>query len=135
MTGQLRDYPVNRSEFIYHRDIGFPSTLTVTEGFHKLGYTKHARERQYDKYEGLRVLPTVINIKKENVVEIHTDDNIKPKKLLIRIHYDKKRDIVLALQPLDGFAKVITFWLNDKRDQHLNLDKTKYTHPNESCNA
>lgn len=135
MTGQLRDYPVNRSNFIYHRDIGFPSELQLPEGFMNLRYTKHARERQRDKYNNLKVLPTTVNILKDTVVEVHTDDNVKAKKLLIRINYDKKRDIVMALELIDTGARVITFWLNYKKDQHLNLDKTKYTHPHESCNA
>lgn len=129
MNTQLRDYPVNTSRYIYHRDIGFPSTAEIKEGFYNLTYTRHAKERQEIKYGGLRVLPSVLNITKDKVVEIHTDDNITAKKLLVRIGYDKKRDIVLAIQPMDGVAKVITFWLNDKKDTHRNLDKTKYTRP------
>jgi hypothetical protein len=129
MTGQLRDYPVNPSAFIYHRDIGFPESLKVNQGFYKLRYTNHARERQAKKYDGLKVLPSVVNITDKNVVEVHSNDKTTANKLLVRIHYDRTRDIVLALQPFDGYCKVITFWLNNKKDQHLNLDKTKYTHP------
>lgn len=128
-TGQLREYPVNPSEFIYHREVGFPESLQVKYGFYKLRYTRHARERQAKKYEGLKVLPSLINILKENVVEVHSNDKVTANKLLVRIHYDRTRDIVLALQPFEDYCKVITFWLNNKKDQHLNLDKTKYTQP------
>lgn len=128
-TGQLRDYPVNRNNFIYHRDIGFPKSINLLQGFTHLRYTNHAAERQADKYDGLKVLPSTLNINWKNIVEIHTDDNVFVKKILVRIHYDKHRDMVLAIQPLEKYAKVITFWLNKKKDQHTHLDKTKYTHP------
>lgn len=129
ITGQLRDYPVNRCNFIYHRGIGFPKTINLSQGFTFLRYTKHAAERQALKYDGLKVLPSTVNINWGNVVEIHTDDNVNVKKLLLRINYDKYRDMVLAIQVLPKYAKVITFWLNDKKDKHTHLDKTKYTHP------
>lgn len=115
---------------IYHKDIGYPDTLVIPEGLVSLQYTSHAMERKEDKYEGLKVLPTIVRILKSNVFEIHTENNINCTKVLVRTPYDYKRDITLVLEllPMEK-AKVITFWLNLKKDQHKNFDKTRYSIP------
>jgi len=109
---------------IYHRDIGFPKTLVIPEVTVSLGYTRHAQERKNESYK-LMVVPTVVKIQPSNVVEAHTDDNINITKVLVRINYNKTQDMLLVLQPIleKGLAKVITLWVNNKRDVHKTLKK------------
>lgn len=119
---------------IYHREIGFPASLLVPyDTTLVLGLTNHAKDRlTRDDYKIL-VMPTVVKLTKSNIVEMYTEDNRNVLKILMRVPYDYTRDIVLVIQPdfQKGKAKVITFWLNHKKDQHPGLDMTKYTKPNE----
>lgn len=119
---------------IYHRDIGFPASLLIPQDIVlNMGLTNHAKERlTRDDYKIL-VMPTVIKLTCNNIVEMYTEDDINVLKLLIRVPYDYTRDIVLVIQPnfKTSRAKVITFWLNHKKDQHPSLDMTKYAKPDE----
>jgi hypothetical protein len=116
---------------IYHKDIGFPASLVIPEVLLDLRYTRHAEERKNRDDYKLLVVPTVIRITKQNIVEAVTEDNATLKKATIRVEFDRTRDIVLVLEPLFNVtkAKVVTFWLNNKRDTHQTLDKRKYTKP------
>lgn len=115
----------------YHKTLGFPEKLVVPDIIVKLQYTIHAEERK--KREGkydLKVLPSVVKVNSSNVFEIHTEDDIICKKVAIRIHYDHRRDIILILELInENKAKVVTFWLNSKKDNHKNFKKEKYTIP------
>lgn len=117
---------------IYHREIGFPESLLVPYDIVlNLGFTNHAKERMIrDEYK-IIVLPTVVKLTKENIVEMYTEDKKTLVKVLMRVPYDYSRDIVLVIQPdfTKNKGKVITFWLNHKKDQHPALDMTKYTKP------
>lgn len=114
----------------YHKDMGFPETLIIPEILVNLQYTGHAIERQQNRIGGLKAIPSIARITKENVFEVSTENDIDCKKVLIRIPYDRKRDIVLVLELLSQEkAKVITFWLNNKKDQHKNFNKEKYNIP------
>jgi hypothetical protein len=127
----------------YHKDVGFPDTLIFPDALVCLTYTKHAlyrRQREEQKMK-LKVLPSVVRVKKDNIIEVHTEDDVNCKKVVVRISYDYSRDIVLVLELVpDDCAKVITFWLNLKKDLHENFNKEKYdipinkTNNNESCN-
>jgi len=119
----------------YHKELGFPNTLVVPNILVNLQYTTHALERREreGKHDELKVLPTIVRVTPENVFEVNTFDNIHCKKVSVRINYDFKRDIILVLELLsESKAKVITFWLNSKKDLHKNFNKDKYTIPNES---
>lgn len=122
----------------YHKDLGFPDTLTIPNVILHLQYTLHAQDRKTreGKYNELKVLPTIIRTNPSNIFEIETEDNVYCKKILIRIGYDYKRDITLVLEPLSSTkAKVITFWLNNKGDKHKNFNKDKYTIPDKNNSA
>lgn len=110
---------------LYHKLIGFPSTLIINSDYKILvTYTQHAKnEAKKDRYGDI-VLPQLVKFKKEDIIEIETSDNIIVDKVLIRIQYDEKYDICLAI--LLGIGLVKTLWLNDKKDSHKTLDKNKY---------
>jgi hypothetical protein len=123
---------------IYHREFGFPESLLVPyDTIMNLGFTNHAKERMTRDNYKIIVMPTVVKLTKENIVEMYTEDKKNVLKILMRVPYDYSRDIVLVIQPdfQKGKAKVITFWLNHKKDQHPGLDMTKYAKPDETPNA
>jgi hypothetical protein len=119
--------------YVYHKEIGFPSTLTIPDLVTKLHYTKHALDRRTreNKYQNLKVLPGLLRIHKHNVIEVHTIDNVNVKKAVVRTKYDKFQDIVLVLELFPGktYARVITFYLNKKHDSHKTLNRERYNKP------
>lgn len=124
-------------KYIYHKTVGFPKDIVVPDRIFHLGYTNHARERARDRVKGFMVLPSIVRLTQENLIEIHTDDNKFIKKAVVKLHYDKKRDIVLVMEIRypEKKAVVITLYYNKKNHSFETLDKTKFTKPDESCNA
>lgn len=128
--------------YIYHKDLGFPNTLHIPDFQVHLEYSHHAQERTKRKklnqdgsesdtmlYD-LNLLPKMVRISKENIFEIETKNNKRCKKVLIRIKYDNKRDMILVLQILHKkLAKVVTLWLNARKDNHKTINMEKYTIP------
>lgn len=113
----------------YHKEIGLPDTIIIPEALYHLHYTDHAIERKNDY--SLLVLPTVVRTNKNNVFEIYTQDDIVCIKILVRVAYDRNRDISLVLEILpDKKTRVVTFWLNNKKDKHRHFNKERYVHPN-----
>lgn len=118
----------------YHIDIGFPKTLVIPERLVNLSYTKHALDRRQrdEKKEQLKVLPSIVRLKAENIFEVHTNDDINCTKVLMRTSYDYSRDMILVLELYaedTEKAKVITFWLNLKKDKHKNFKTDRYDIP------
>ncbi len=116
---------------LYHKDIGFPESLVINETIFNLGYTNHALKRKHRESGNVLVLPQVVKMTTNNVIEIGTEDNKNISKVVLRIAFDKRQDMVLVLKPYFDKKKatVITFWLNSKQDKHSTLDKTKYNTP------
>lgn len=89
-----------------------------------LTYGKHAQqEAQQDRYGEVK-FPTSLCLEKYSVIEVETDDNITPIKILVRISHCQYLDICIAFIPQTGIVK--TVWLNKKTDKHLTLDRSKY---------
>lgn len=117
---------------VYHREVGFPESLVIPNLFVHLKYTNHAIKRKARRtpLTNVNIYPTVARINKDTIYEIHSPDDIKCKKVLIRINYDDRKDMILVLEILSKkYARVVTFWINEKTDQHPALDLTKYTKP------
>jgi hypothetical protein len=112
---------------LYHREVGFPSSLKLPQGRKNLWYSAHARERIEGKYRGFLILPSFIIINKNNIIEVGTENNVICNKVLVRTSYDDRKDICVVFNPNTG--KVITLWTNYKNDKHETLDKTKYNVP------
>lgn len=117
------------AERLYHKDIGFPEDVKMPTGFSpvlKLRYSSHARdEAASDRYGNLE-LPPVVDLRKGQVVEISVVGNTVVK-MVVRFPYDDKKDLVLVIQPADGFVR--TVWANEKNDQHKSLNRNKYVDP------
>ncbi len=118
-------------KFMYHRTVGFPKDIIIPNRIFHLGYTTHAKDRAKERVNGLMLLPSLVRLTPENLIEIHTDDNKYIKKAVVKLSYDKKRDIILVLEIKYQLKKavVITLYYNYKKHSFDTLDKTKYTKP------
>lgn len=118
-------------KYIYHKTVGFPKDIVIPNRIFNLGYTTHAQNRAKERVNGLMLLPTFVRMTPENLIEIHTDDNKYIKKAVVKLHYDKKRDIILVMeiQYEKKKAVVITLYYNKKNHSFDTLDKTKYNKP------
>ena len=124
--------PSNR-ERLYHKDIGFPSNLRMPPNFNpivRLSYSGHAQAEANDKY-GQLSLPKVIDTRKGDIVEIGVT-GLTVTKIVIRMHYDDVKDIVIVFLPDSGRVK--TVWANLKSDKHKTLDRSKYSDPRPMAN-
>jgi len=54
--------------------------------------------------------------------EVEVDCNNKVVKMVIRTSYDDTRDISIVIR----YGYIVSAWLNDKCDNHVSLDKSKY---------
>ncbi len=119
----------NSGERLYHKDIGFPEHVRMPPGFTpriRLRYGGHARqEALVDRYGDLR-LPDVVDVSKGTVIEVGVTGNTVTK-MVVRFSYDDKKDIVLVINPADGFVR--TVWANEKNDTHSTLNRAKYIDP------
>ena len=114
---------------LYHRDIGLPQHLVnkVVGLSMNLQYSRHAQlECIKDKRAVIRP-PRTATITKENLVEIETPDDQTVTKVVIRVKYDDRNDLVMPLIPDRGFVK--TCWLNDRTDAHYHLNHAAYDKP------
>lgn len=108
---------------LFHYKLGLPKIINTNFGIMELTYGYHAlKESTQDRY-GLINLPKSIDTSKAKVIEIEAD-NRYAKKVLYRIPYNEKLDLMLAIIPYKKFVK--TVWINEKTDNHLTLDKSKY---------
>lgn len=116
----------------YHRKVGFPSSLNISKKLFNLVYTKHATDKLNNRYKKpLQLIPRILRITKNNLVEAYTKDGIKLSKALVRLPYIDRKDICLVVKPLPkkNEYKVITVWLNPSHDDRPNLDLSKFKKP------
>lgn len=120
---------VKQEETLYHKDIGFPDNLTMPRGFNpvvRLRYGGHSRQAAFEDRYGILKLPSEVDLRKGETVEVGTVGNVVTK-LVMRFPHDDKIDLVMVIQPADGFVR--TVWANEKNDQHKTLNRSKYADP------
>lgn len=121
---------------LYHRDVFMPpGCLThLIDRQWNLAYTRHALTEGVS--ERLTHAPRSVRFIESEVIEIERGHiNWRGQdvglfitsKLVVRVPYDDRRDLVLTLRHFDdGAATVVTMWCNDKGDAHKTLDTSKY---------
>lgn len=120
---------------LYHRDIAMPAGA-LTDFCNRqwnLAYTRHAlQEALSDKLGTLTHAPRSIRFTDADVIEIEREEitghpYFRTSKIVVRVPYDERRDLVLVLRKfIDGAAIVITLWTNNVGDTHSTLDRKKY---------
>jgi len=116
---------------IYHKDIGFPSNLLLLDMYVNLKYSRHAIKKNEELKHKLEITKELVRIKASEIIELHITKKGWLKKIVLRTAYNNKKDIIFVIELFlfSMKAKVVTFWLNNKKDKHYTLDKTKYTKP------
>jgi hypothetical protein len=112
---------------LYHSQIGLPKNVEWFFGrSYLLTYSRHAQlSCLNDRYGVIRKPPFQAQVTRENIIEVETQGNLIIK-IVIRVSYDERFDVVIALIPDFDIATVKTIWLNEKNDFHKTLDKSKY---------
>lgn len=112
---------------LYHRDIGFPDCVgTLIGKTLTFRFTRHALYACLnDRYEMIQP-PASVAIAPGQIIEADTD-GVEIYKIVLRVPYNPTFDLCIALFPnLNGDSLVKTCWLNEKKDAHSTLDKSKY---------
>lgn len=112
---------------LYHKEIGLPKDLiTPYLGNYRLNYTRHAQlECVKDRYKLIKP-PFELTLNLADIIEIESD-NKTVQKIVARVSYDDNYDLIIAFIPLGIIGTVKTVWLNDKKDTHKTLDRSKYS--------
>ena len=119
----------NRAVSLYHKDIGFPENLELPRGFTPvmdLRYSQHAIDASRDDQYGAMRLPRRIDVRKGEMIEIEVTGRLITK-MVVRFSYNEELDIVMVVNPSDGFVR--TVWFNKKTDKHATLNRAKYATP------
>jgi len=111
---------------LYHKQIGLPVTVNKALGHYVCKFTMHSLQACLNDRYGKVKPPLEIDITAQNVVECEILGQ-SVAKVVIRQSYNETKDISLALIPDGNRAIVKTLWLNDKTDNHLTLDESKYS--------
>ncbi len=113
---------------LYHSELGLPeNTKSYFGRKFKLNYSNHAKQAAIsDRYGVISKPPFSIEITKDNIIEVETDENKVIRKLVIRIPYDGQTDLALAIIPDYSQALVKSCWLNKKSDAHSTLRTELY---------
>ena len=114
---------------LYHCEVGFPADMRLPSGTFQLCYGNHAqREAKKDKVPFWQ-LPHSLDTRKATVIEVETNADGKPHKVVYRVKFYSEHDLILVVI-VDRFpAFVKTLWLNGTTDTHATLNRSKYDRP------
>jgi hypothetical protein len=117
--------------YLYHYQIGFPSSLKRLNGIHTLKYGHHAQRAAADDRYGRIVLPRILNADTALLVEAEVKPNGELLKAVYRVRYNDTHDLVLVVnRSNDGVGLFVrTVWLNSRVDSHKTLDRRRYAQP------
>lgn len=111
---------------LYHADIRLPDGFVAPTARVNLRWTSHAdRARSNDRYGEIRKFQSA-TLARLSVVEVGVEAG-RVSKILFRGRYNDDLDVCMVLIP-NGTAPwtVKTVWINESKDSHTTLDKTKY---------
>jgi hypothetical protein len=111
------------NKLLFHREVYMPpKILALAELNVAVVSTAHAEKAAEDRY-GRILIPSRVIFSGKNIIEAEVVDK-KLTKVLVRLPYDDKRDLLMALSVPE--FRVKTVWFNLKSDIHCTLDKSKY---------
>jgi len=123
---------------LYHKEIGIPKAALDTVAGKKfcLKYSRHAMmEAVRDRYGVVNKPPCWLTVDPATVIEVDASTeytgNWHVCKLVVRLDYDSRRDIIIVVVPSrePGMMTVKTLWTNLRTDKHVTLQKEKYAQP------
>jgi hypothetical protein len=116
---------------LFHKEIGLPKIAETLYGRKFcLTYSRHAQlQAVEDRYGVIDKPPFNLEVTKDNLIELETDKSNSITKVVVRLPYDKTRDVVVAFIPDYDLALVKTIWANLNSDKHFTLRKELYDKP------
>jgi len=112
------------NKLLFHREVFMPpKILALGELNVAVVSTAHAIKAAAEDRYGRIDIPSRVIFSGKNIIEAEVEDK-KLTKVLIRLPYDDKRDLLMALSVPE--FRVKTVWFNLKSDIHCTLDKSKY---------
>lgn len=112
---------------LYHKDIRLPDNFRGLPPTNvNLKWTRHATEARTNDRYGYVPAWESINLREAEVIEVGMSSGYLVH-LLIRLPYDGRKDILMAVKPIARRPWVVkTVWLNKVNDKHRTLNKSNY---------
>lgn len=104
---------------LYHKKFGFPEFEVNFHG--DLIYGEHARLRCINKKIDIF---DDIYFNENDIIEVEYTNKLE--KLVVRVEYSSRKDIIFVLIPRNNVFFVKTVWLNNKSDNHTTLNSAIY---------
>lgn len=117
---------------LYHTELGFPPDLVsqVSARNFRCRFTRHALTACLNDRYGKIVPPPQFRVELDEVIEIEARRQHgywDVRKVVVRLPYNAKFDLLMAFIPDNDLAIIKTCWLNSVDDKHSTLDESKYT--------
>lgn len=112
---------------LYHKDIRLPDNFRGLPPTNvNLKWTRHATEARTNDRYGYVPAWENINLREAEVIEVGMSSGYLVH-LLLRLPYDGRKDILMAVKPIARKPWVVkTVWLNKVNDKHRTLNKSNY---------
>lgn len=113
---------------LYHAEVKWPKRIKnlLPFGVRELRYSGHALSASQDDRYGQMELPQQVNMADVYVFEAEEIRRGQLTKVVFRVEYNERLDMVVAAIPERGGLFVKTVWFNERRDNHKTLDRSKY---------
>jgi hypothetical protein len=111
----------------YHKDLGFPKTLKFPDYVIDLTWSFHAIRKAFKT--GIGVTSVLLGVDQKYVVEVETYDNKEINSVVLRMPWNEHHDLCFSIRLFYKTGVVKTIWVNNKKDNHETLDKSKYDLP------
>lgn len=113
---------------LFNKAVFMPSIKENYKSFlgSEIVWSYHAKDRALTKNIDINKIPSKLKFRNHDVIEIEVDKSLVLKKIVVRMHYDEQRDMVVVLYTGVGVLKLATVWLNHKDDKHDTLDVSLY---------
>lgn len=113
---------------LFNKAVFMPSIKENYKNFldSEIVLSRHAKDRVLTKNIDINKIPSKLKFRNHDVIEIEVDETLTLKKIVVRMHYDEQRDMVVVLYTGAGVLKLATVWLNYKDDKHDTLDVSLY---------
>jgi hypothetical protein len=125
----------------FHADVYMPPGLKLPRGTLRLHYTRHALwEARVDRFlDFTELLPESVDVDAARLIEVTTDDRLRPLFGVYRLSLTREYDLVIVLlvdpgQVDPGEARVLTVYCNRAADNHPNLRTERYWQHAGACN-
>lgn len=106
---------------IYNQAVYMPQTIVnIGRARYTPHYSQHAQEAAKSDRYGLINLPVSVVFSGSDIIECEVIDNTL-NKIIVRVSYDNKNDIILVMLIKSDSLFVKTVWLNSKSDNHRTL--------------